>query len=40
MNFTDKTFHDDKAGRLHLETQRWRDGAYCPRCGECEKLLC
>jgi transposase-like protein len=38
MNLTDKIFHDDEAARLHLEAQRWPDGAYCPHCGECEKV--
>lgn len=38
MNLTDKIFHDDEAARIHLEAQRWPDGAYCPHCGECEKV--
>jgi transposase-like protein len=38
MNLTDKIFHDDEAARLHLEAQRWPDGPYCPRCGECENV--
>ncbi len=38
MNLTDKIFHDDEAARLHLEAQRWPDGAYCPHCGEAEKV--
>lgn len=38
MNLTDKIFHDDEAARIHLEKQRWPDGAYCPHCGECEKV--
>lgn len=38
INLTDKIFHDDEAARLHLEAQRWPDGAYCPHCGECEKV--
>lgn len=38
MNLTDKIFHDDEAARKHLEAQRWPDGAYCPHCGECEKV--
>ena len=38
MNLTNKIFHDDEAARLHLEAQRWPDGAYCPHCGECEKV--
>ncbi len=31
-------YHDDEAARLHLEAQRWPDGPYCPRCGECENV--
>ena len=38
MNLTDAIYHDDEAARLHLEAQRWPDGPYCPRCGECEKV--
>lgn len=38
MNLTDKIFHDDQAARLHLEAQRWPDGAYCPHCGECSAV--
>lgn len=38
MNLTDKIFHDDEAARLHLEKQRWPNGAYCPHCGEAEKV--
>ena len=38
MNLTDKIFHDDEAARLHLEAQRWPDGAYCPHCGECSAV--
>jgi len=38
MNLTDKIFHDDEAARIHLESLRWPDGAYCPHCGECEKV--
>jgi transposase-like protein len=37
-SLTDKIYHDDEAARLHLEAQRWPDGAYCPHCGECEKV--
>jgi transposase-like protein len=38
MNLTDKIFHDDEAARIHLEAQRWPDGAYCPHCGETEQV--
>jgi transposase-like protein len=38
MNLTDPIFHNDEAARVHLEAQRWPDGAYCPHCGECEKV--
>lgn len=38
MNLTDKIFHDDEAARIHLEAQRWPDGAYCPHCGEAEAV--
>ncbi len=38
MNLTDKIYHNDEAARLHLEAQRWPDGPYCPRCGECEAV--
>jgi len=38
MNLTAKIFHDDEAARIHLEAQRWPNGAYCPHCGECEKV--
>jgi transposase-like protein len=38
MNLTDKIFHDDEAARIHLEAQRWPDGAYCPHCGECSAV--
>jgi len=38
MNLTDKIFHDDEAARIHLEAQRWPDGAYCPHCGEAEQV--
>lgn len=38
MNLTDQIFHNDEAARKHLEAQRWPDGAYCPHCGECEKV--
>ena len=38
MNLTNKIFHDDEAARLHLEAQRWPEGAYCPHCGEAEKV--
>ena len=38
MNLTDKIFHDDEAARIHLEAQRWPNGAYCPHCGEAEAV--
>ena len=38
MNLTAKIFHDDEAARIHLEAQRWPNGAYCPHCGEAEKV--
>ncbi|WP_293900587.1 IS1595 family transposase [Phenylobacterium sp.] len=38
MNLTDKIFHDDEAARIHLEAQRWSNGAYCPHCGEAEAV--
>ena len=38
MNLTDKIFHDDEAARIHLEAQRWPNGAYCPHCGEAEQV--
>ncbi len=31
-------YHNDLAARKHLEAQRWPNGPYCPRCGECEKV--
>lgn len=37
-SLTDKIFHDDEAARLYLEAQRWPHGAYCPHCGEAEKV--
>jgi transposase-like protein len=37
-SLTDKIFHDDEAARLHLEAQRWPNGPYCPRCGECDAI--
>jgi transposase-like protein len=38
MNLTDPIYHKDEAARLHLEAQRWPDGPYCPRCGECDRV--
>jgi transposase-like protein len=38
MNLSHPIFHDNEAARLHLEAQRWPDGAYCPHCGECEEV--
>ena len=38
MNLTAKIFHDDEAARIHLEALRWPHGAYCPHCGEAEKV--
>ena len=38
MNLTAKIFHDDEAARIHLEAQRWPNGAYCPHCGEAEAV--
>jgi transposase-like protein len=34
----DPIYHNDEAARLHLEAQRWPNGPYCPRCGECENV--
>jgi transposase-like protein len=31
-------YHNDEAARKHLEAQRWPNGPYCPRCGECENV--
>ncbi len=31
-------YHNDTAARKHLEAQRWPNGPYCPRCGECENV--
>src|SRR5665213_3137998 len=32
-------YHNDAAARKHLEAQRWPNGPYCPRCGECENII-
>ncbi|HXQ09702.1 MAG TPA: IS1595 family transposase, partial [Caulobacteraceae bacterium] len=32
-------YHNDEAARKHLEAQRWPNGPYCPRCGECENVI-
>ena len=34
----DPIYHNDEAARLHLEAERWPNGPYCPRCGECENV--
>ncbi|MCH7806460.1 MAG: IS1595 family transposase [Proteobacteria bacterium] len=33
MNITNPIFHDEIKARKHLETLRWADGPFCPRCG-------
>lgn len=32
-------FHDKELAREHLESIRWPDGAICPHCGGCERVM-
>ena len=38
MSITDPIFHNETKARQHLESLRWPDGPYCPRCGEAENV--
>ncbi len=38
VNLTDPIFHDEDKAREHFEKLGWPDGAFCPHCGETEKV--
>ena len=38
VNLKNPIFLSEKAAREHLESLRWADGAYCPRCGQTETV--
>ncbi len=31
-------FPDEESARTYIEKRRWPDGAFCPNCGECERI--
>src|ERR1700737_1047805 len=33
FDITDPIFHDEAKATIHMETERWPDGVYCPLCG-------
>lgn len=35
---SEKYFHDEKAAREYLESQRWPEGAICPHCGNMDNI--
>lgn len=36
-NLNDPIFNNEDKAREHLESIRWADGVYCPRCGNSEE---
>ena len=38
MNLTDPIFTDETKARAHFEAIHWPNGAYCPHCGETERV--
>ena len=36
-DFSNPIFHDDNAAREYIETLRWANGRFCPKCGETER---
>jgi len=38
VNLKNPIFLSEKAAREHLESLRWADGAYCPRCGQTDTV--
>lgn len=38
FDITNPIFTDEAVARKHLESNRWPDGPWCPRCGETESI--
>lgn len=38
VDLTNPVFQDADKARLHLEQVRWRDGPFCPHCGETDAI--
>jgi transposase-like protein len=36
-DFSNPIFHDDNAAREYIESLRWANGRFCPKCGEIER---
>ncbi len=36
-DFSDPIFHNDNAARQYIESLRWANGRFCPKCGETER---
>lgn len=36
-DFSNPIFHDDDAARQYIESLRWANGRFCPKCGEVER---
>jgi transposase-like protein len=36
-DFSNPIFHDDNAAREYIESLRWANGRFCPKCGEMER---
>jgi len=36
-DFSNPIFHDDNAAREYMESLRWANGRFCPKCGEMER---
>ena len=34
-----KLFPDNEAARKHIESQRWKQGRYCPYCGQVDRII-